>query len=107
MKFEESQTLKNLCTSYTAETHEEGFADIAQLYKMIADIEGDHASLVKQLADQLRHDKLYMTIARSAWKCSECGFEATDTVAPKKCPVCQMPQGTYYLKTDLARYFKR
>jgi rubrerythrin len=85
----------------------EGFTDIAHLYKMIADIEGDHANLVKQIARQLREDRLYRTAVNKPWKCSECGFEQTDITAPKKCPVCQMPQGTYYIKTDLARYFKR
>jgi rubrerythrin len=86
---------------------DEGFPDIAQLFNMIADIEGDHAALVKQIAEQLRDDKLYQTATKNPWKCSECGHEETDTAAPKKCPVCQMPQGTYYLKTDLARYFRR
>jgi rubrerythrin len=85
----------------------EGFADIAQLYNMIADIEGDHANLVGQIADQLRDKELYKTPNETPWKCSECGFEQTDNAAPKKCPVCQMPQGTYYIKTDLARYFTR
>lgn len=86
---------------------DEGFADIAALFKMIADIEGDHANLALQLALQLKENKLYSAADKTAWKCSECGLEHTDTAAPKKCPLCQMPQGTFHLKTDLARYYRR
>jgi rubrerythrin len=106
VKIEEHQQ-KVVYKNFRQVAEDESFPDIAQLFQMIADIEGDHATLVKQIATQIKNDELYKTAIESPWKCSECGFEATDTTAPKKCPVCQMPQGTYYIKTDLARYFKR
>jgi rubrerythrin len=85
----------------------EGFADIADLFQLIAKIEGDHAMLVAQIADQLKSNTIFKTKDIAPWKCSECGHEIEDTKAPNTCPVCQNPQGTFYMKTDLARYFKR
>jgi rubrerythrin len=106
VKIEQHQE-KVVYKNFERVANEEGFPDIAQLYKMIADIEGDHAKFVNQLAEQLRENIMYQTTTKKPWKCSECGYEETDTSAPTICPVCQMPQGTYYLKTDLARYFQR
>jgi rubrerythrin len=106
VKIEEHQQ-KVVYQNFKKVAEDEGFPDIAQLFNMIADIEGDHAKFVRQLAGQLRESMLYKTVSKRPWKCSECGFKQTDTTAPKKCPVCQMPQGVYYLKTDLARYFIR
>jgi rubrerythrin len=106
VKIEEHQQ-KVVYKNFAKVAADEGFADVAELYEMIAKIEGDHAMIVKQIAGQLKDGVLYKTQAKQAWKCSECGHEVEDTSAPKTCPVCQMPQGTYYLKTDLARYLKR
>jgi rubrerythrin len=106
VKIEQHQQ-KTVYKNFEKVAKEEGFTDIAQLYNLIADIEGGHARQVEQIAGQLRNSEMYKTVNRQPWKCSECGFEQTDTTAPKKCPVCQMTQGTYYLKTDLAQYFRR
>jgi rubrerythrin len=105
-KIERNQQ-KVVYVNFAETARQEGFPKIAELFDQIAKIEGDHAALVTQILQQLKNGTLYKTTAKQAWKCSECGYEEENTAPPKTCPVCQTPQGGFYLKTDLARYLQR
>jgi rubrerythrin len=103
----EDHQQKVVYKNFAKTAKDEGFTDVAELFELVAKIEGDHAMLVRQIIDQLKTNTLFTAKTKQAWKCSECGHEVEDTGAPKVCPVCKMPQGSFYLKTDLARYFTR
>ncbi len=79
---------------------EEGFADVARLFRMIAGTEVTHRKIFTELAEQFESGTLYKKDAPVVWKCSHCGYEATAEEAWKECPLCKSKQGEVYLHLE-------
>lgn len=87
-----------------AETaQEEGFANVAASFRMIANIEKTHGDRFGRFADMLEQGKLFVSEAETAWMCLECGNIYYGTNVPELCPVCQHPKG-YYIRLELAPF---
>lgn len=71
---------------------EEGFHEIAELFKSVGEIEGTHAETFKMLQIQLKDDLLFKSYSTEKWKCLNCGYEYTGKNAPTECPVCKHPR---------------
>ena len=77
-----------------AETAEaEGYADIARIFRQIAQIECGHAKLLRELAEKMESDRIYTSDRPRVFKCANCGYESEGKEAWKTCPVCRHPQG--------------
>lgn len=72
---------------------EEGFKDVAALFRMISDVEKQHEILFNYLRDAVREGTLYKTDSPMVWICSECGYMHVGKEAWKVCPLCKMEQG--------------
>lgn len=72
---------------------EEGFAEIAQLYRSIAAIEGGHMAVFRTAQQQLADGSLYRRGAPTLWRCLNCGHELTAVEPWETCPVCGYPHG--------------
>lgn len=77
---------------------EEGFKDIAALFRNLIKIEETHKNEFMRLYKLFKEGKLYKTDAPVIWKCPDCGFESTSKEAFKTCPVCQAKQGVVKIK---------
>ncbi len=77
---------------------EEGFPDIAGLYKNIIQVENCHKMLFTDLYNQLKTKTLYKKDTPVKWKCLSCGYEETGKEAWSNCPLCQAEQGYVLLK---------
>ena len=75
----------------------EGFSDIAQLFKMTANVENCHKMLFCDLYNQMKSKTLYKKDKPIKWKCAGCGYEETGKSAPKECPLCKAKQGFFML----------
>ena len=71
----------------------EGFPEIAEKFRQIAEVEKHHANLLGELAMKLQTDKLYKSDEPKVYKCANCGHESTGKEAWKVCPLCLHPQG--------------
>ena len=71
----------------------EGFEDIANLYKLVAAVEGQHKITFQYLYDGVRNGTLYKSESPVLWICSECGHMHVATEAWKVCPLCKAGQG--------------
>ncbi len=77
-----------------AETAEqEGFKDIAALYRLVADVEKQHNIIFNYLYEAVKNGTLYKNDSPILWVCSECGYMHVATEAWKICPLCQAEQG--------------
>ena len=67
---------------------EEGFADIARTFNMVAQVESYHERRYRKLVTNIEQGKVFKKDASIKWKCRNCGyvFEGVDT--PEKCPTC-------------------
>jgi len=72
---------------------EEGFDEIAELFKNVIQVETCHMKLFEQLYEQLSTDTMYKKEKPIKWKCASCGYEATAKNAWEICPLCREKQG--------------
>lgn len=72
---------------------DEGFHDVAQLWKMIAVIEGLHHRVFKQAREQLVSGELYQKQKPTVWRCLNCGYLYTANQPYASCPVCSKDSG--------------
>lgn len=86
-----------LYPDFAAKAKEEGFPDIATLFKNIAAIEKQHQKTFTEIYKQLSGGSIYKKNASVKWKCPACGYETTGKAAFKTCPVCGEKQGSVLL----------
>jgi len=74
---------------------EEGFSEIAILFKQIARVEADHRDRYKQLRELITSGDFFKRETAIKWKCGKCGYIAESKEAPKVCPCCKHPQAYF------------
>lgn len=79
---------------------DEGFGDIACLFRDVIQVENCHMMRFKEIYDQLKNGTMYKKEKPVKWKCADCGYEATSKEAWKTCPLCQAKQGSVMLKFE-------
>ena len=76
---------------------EEGFPEIAALFRMVAKIEKEHEERYKALLTNIENGEVFLRVSENEWICLNCGARIVSKEAPKICPVCQHPQGYFAL----------
>ncbi|MEM2282139.1 MAG: rubrerythrin family protein [Candidatus Hadarchaeales archaeon] len=76
---------------------EEGFAEIAEIFKEIGEVEEQHEKRFLALLRNLEKGEVFKKPKAVKWKCRNCGYVHTGPSAPKKCPACGYPQSYYEL----------
>lgn len=74
---------------------EEGFDDIAMVYRKIAEVEQKHEARFKALAKNIANETVFKKETEVLWKCNNCGYIHTGLEAPIKCPACAHPQSYF------------
>lgn len=72
---------------------EEGFKDIARLFRMIGEVEVRHKNLFLNLYQQFKDKELYKKDIKKMWICPNCGYISFEQEAWETCPLCQAKQG--------------
>ncbi len=80
---------------FEKEARDEGETEIANFFKLIRQIEANHAERYTILADKLEKGTLYKSDGEIEWKCLNCGHIHKGKSAPDKCPFCKKPQGWF------------
>lgn len=102
-------TLENLKAAMAGEHHEavvmypqmaevaeaEGFQDIANAMRSIAHAEEYHENRYKEFIERVESNMMFKNEAPIEWRCLECGYHFTGTVAPMQCPACAASQDHY------------
>ena len=79
---------------------EEGFADIAALFELVAKIENAHERRFVKLLENIQQGKVFSGTENSVWICLNCGHIHTGKQPPQQCPVCGKPQAYFQLKVE-------
>ncbi len=80
---------------FAVEAEEEGFDDIAFLFRKVAEIEKEHEERYRILLENVENDSVFNKQEEIVWKCSNCGHIYTGKDAPEKCPVCAHPKAYF------------
>lgn len=97
----EKSEAESIYPAFAKTAKEEGFEDIAQLFKMLGDVEKRHAKIFEQIVKKMKDGALYQSAKPFKWKCSTCGYEHSSTEAWKVCPLCGAPQGAAAIPLEM------
>lgn len=78
----------------------EGFAEIADFFHEVAEVEQRHEKRYLKLLQNLKQGKVFKREQATEWKCRNCGYIHTGKEAPKTCPACFHPQSWYELHRE-------
>jgi len=79
---------------------EEGFGEIAAVFRSIARAEEQHEKRYFALLKNLEDGKVFKKDKMVKWKCRNCGYIHEGTEAPQRCPACDHPQAYFELLTE-------
>ena len=79
---------------------QEGFNEIAQSFKEIAEVEQHHEERYRKLLNNIQNKKVFNKDKVVKWKCRNCGYVYEGKDALKICPACKHPQAFYELLSD-------
>lgn len=74
---------------------DEGFSDIASVFKSIAVAEKQHEKRYLALQENIEKDRVFKKDKVVRWKCGNCGYIHEGVEAPLECPACDHP-GAYF-----------
>lgn len=84
-----------LYPSFAATATQEGFKEIAYLFKMVAKVEVHHEARYRKLFANMESGTIFKTEMPSKWYCRNCGYVHEGKTAPAKCPVCEHPKAYF------------
>ena len=79
---------------------EEGFDEIARLFKAVGEIEKEHEERYKKLLENIKKETVFNKDESVVWVCRNCGHVHVGKVAPKVCPVCDHPQSYFEMRKE-------
>jgi rubrerythrin len=79
---------------------EEGFAEAARTFRMVAKVEAYHERRYRKLLENVELGKVFKKDKPVMWKCRNCGYVFEGKEAPEKCPVCEHPKSYFELWTE-------
>ena len=81
---------------------EEGFAQIAAVFRKIANAEARHRDRYLALKKNVDTNKVFKKDGKVRWVCRNCGYVHEGPEALKVCPACEHPQA--YFEMEAANY---
>ncbi len=85
---------------FAKEAEEEGFKDVAYLFRSVGEIEKEHEERYRKLLNNLNGNLVFSKDGDAIWKCRNCGHIVIGKEAPAICPVCKHPQAYFEVKAE-------
>ena len=82
------------------EADEEGFTEIAALFRGVAAVEKEHEARYKKLIANVEGGLVFSREGDTIWQCLNCGHIVIGKNAPQLCPVCAHPQAYFQIKPE-------
>lgn len=79
---------------------QEGFKDVAAMYRNVAVAEKTHEQRYLAFACNLAEMKVFAKDNDVMWQCRNCGFVHFGKEAPRACPACLHPQAHFEVKKE-------
>jgi len=85
---------------FAEEADKEGFTQIAELFRKVADIEKEHEERYLTLLKNVEEGMVFKKGNEVYWVCRNCGHVVKGTEAPEICPVCSHPKSYFEVKSE-------
>ena len=79
---------------------EEGFADLAKKFRLVAAIEKHHEERYRALLKNIETAEVFAKSEVKVWECRNCGHIVVGTAAPEVCPTCNHPQSYFEISAS-------
>ncbi|MBU3155596.1 rubrerythrin family protein [Clostridium estertheticum] len=96
----ENEEWSDLYPAFAKVADEEGFPEIAVIYRKIAEVEKHHEERYRQLLSNVENNTVFDKEEVVMWKCGNCGYIFEGKSAPKLCPACAHPQGYFEILSE-------
>ena len=90
----------DMYATFAKEADEEGFAEIAQLFRGVAGVEKEHEERYLKLLSNVKEGIVFSRDQDMLWHCGNCGHIVIGKKAPDICPVCAHPQSYFRIKAE-------
>ena len=78
--------------AFADKADEEGFPEIAAMYRMISVAEKYHEERFRRLLERVEGGTMFKNGTPVMWRCRNCGVVTEAPEAPEKCPACAHPR---------------
>ncbi len=79
---------------------EEGFAEMAAKFRLVAQIEKHHEERYRALLKNVEMQEVFKKSEVKVWECRNCGHIVVGEQAPEICPTCAHPQSFFELHAE-------
>ena len=79
---------------------EEGFAELAAKFRLVAQIEKHHEERYRALLKNIEMQAVFKKSEVKVWECRNCGHIIVGEQAPEICPTCAHPQSFFELHAE-------
>ena len=90
----------DMYATFAKEADEEGFHDIAEKFRAVAEIEKSHEERYRKLLANVEMQKVFEKGEMTMWECRNCGHLVMGKKAPEVCPVCAHPQSYFEVRAE-------
>ena len=90
----------DMYAKFAKEADEEGFDNLAEQFRLVADIEKAHEERFLKLLDNVEMKKVFEKSEEVMWKCRNCGHLVIEKEAPRMCPACKHSQSYFELRAE-------
>ncbi len=90
----------DMYATFAKEADEEGFHDIAEKFRAVAEIEKSHEERYRKLLSNVELQKVFEKGEMTMWECRNCGHLVMGKKAPEICPVCAHPQSYFEVRAE-------
>ncbi len=96
----EKKEWEELYPEFEKIAREEGFEEIADSFKEIAEVEEQHEKRYRKLLENIEDKKVFEKERTVKWKCRNCGYVHIGKSAPEICPACKHPRAYYEILAE-------
>ena len=90
----------DMYATFAREAEEEGFTELAEKFRKVAEIEKSHEERYRALLRNVEMQQVFEKTEMCMWECRNCGHLVVGTKAPEVCPVCAHPQAYFELRKE-------
>ena len=90
----------DMYATFAKEADEEGFHDIAEKFRAVAEIEKAHEERYRKLLSNVEMQQVFAKGEQTMWECRNCGHLVMGVKAPEVCPVCVHPQSYFEVRAE-------
>ena len=96
----ENDEWTDMYQDFAKTAEEEGFPELAQRFRLVAEIEKHHEERYRALLHNLETAQVFEKSEVKVWECRNCGHVVVGTKAPEVCPACSHPQSYFELREE-------